>query len=105
MLDLLLLAGVEINRSEKAFAIDESQYPAGTHIIFLNQPLRSYVKTLLEQTFYPDNDYTRARDGSPLRPYDMTTYTLAEFMGVRAIPANSAIQGSLEKLKAIDYPQ
>ena len=105
MLDLLILAGVEINRSEKAFSIGESQYPAGTHVIFLNQPLRSYVKTLLEQTFYPDNDYTRARDGSPLRPYDMTTYTLAEFMGVRAIPANSAVQGSLEKLKAIDYPQ
>ena len=105
MLDLLLLAGVEISLAKNDFSVCESRYEAGTHVIFLDQPLRSYIKTLLERTFYPDNDYTRARDGSPLRPYDMTTYTLAEFMGVRVIPVESAIQGSFEKVKTIQYPQ
>ena len=35
------------------------------------------VRNLLGQTFYPDNEWTRARDGSPLRPYDTATHTMA----------------------------
>ena len=105
MLDVLSLAGVEIHRAKEEFQIDGTIYPVGTHVIFLAQPLRSYVKTLLERTFYPDNDWTRARDGSPMRPYDMTTYTLAEFMGVRVVPIDTEIRGEFEKLERIEYPE
>jgi hypothetical protein len=42
------------------------------------------IRNLLGRTFFPDNDWTRNKDGSPIRPYDMSTDTIDEFMGVRA---------------------
>ena len=41
---------------------------------------------MLGRTFYPDNTYTRDREGNPIRPYDMSTDTFGEFMGVRSDP-------------------
>jgi hypothetical protein len=105
MLDILNLAGVEIHRAKEELNIKGSIYPAGTHIIFSAQPLRSYIKTLLERTYYPDNDWTRGKDGSPLRPYDMTTYTLAEFMGVNIVQMDEEVQGTFKKLERIESPE
>jgi len=67
--------------------------------------MRGYVKTLMERTFYPDNEWTRSRDGSPRRPYDMATYTMAEFMGVRTVEVKEEICGEFEKLEKIEYPK
>lgn len=36
----------------------------------------------------------------PIRPYDMATDTMFEFMGVRVDPVNQAVSGSLQKLTA-----
>jgi hypothetical protein len=105
MLDTLSYAGVEVHRAKEDLCLGDCVYPAGSHVIFLDQPLRGYVKTLLERTFYPDNDWTRERDGSPMRPYDLTTYTMAEFMGVRTVEVNDALCGEFEKLEEIEYPE
>jgi hypothetical protein len=105
MLDTLNYAGVEVHRAKEDFCLGECVYPTGSHVIFLNQPLRGYVKTLLERTFYPDSDWTRERDGSPMRPYDLTTYTMAEFMGVRTVEVDDVICGEFEKLEEIEYPE
>lgn len=105
MLDILHFAGVEIQKSLKNFIVGDTEYSKGTHVIFLNQPLRSYVKTLLERTFYPDNYWTRNTDGSPRRPYDMTTYTMAEFMGVKTIEAKDMIDGEFTKINEVEFPE
>lgn len=104
MLEILSFAGVEIHRSKTTFQCGEAIYPQGTHVIFLEQPLRGYIKTLMEQTSYPDNPWTRDRDGSPIRPYDMTTYTMAEFMGVKTIEADISLNQDFEKIDCIQYP-
>jgi hypothetical protein len=57
------------------------------------------IRNLLGQTFYPDNDWTRARDGSPLRPYDTATHTMAEIMGVETDPVGGALVGTLRVLE------
>jgi len=78
---LLLDAGVEIERSSEPFTASGVSYPAGTDIIFLAQPYRSYIKTLLERQDYP---------ASPSdRPYDITGWMLPAQMGVdvRAVSA------------------
>ena len=98
MLDTLSFAGVEIHKAEDDFSVGDAVYGKGTYVIFMGQPLRGYVKTLLERTYYPDNYWTRYNDGSPRRPYDMTTYTMAEFMGVRTIEIKECIDGSFEKV-------
>ena len=105
MLDTLSFAGVEIHKATEEFHVGDSVYGKGTHVIFLGQPLMGYVKTLLERTYYPDNYWTRYNDGSPRRPYDMTTYTMAEFMGVRTIEVKESLNGSFEKLTEIEFPE
>jgi hypothetical protein len=59
------------------------------------QPKRGVIRWLLGRTFYPDNSYTRDRDGDPIRPYDMSTDNLAEFMGVRVDPVGSMVEADL----------
>ena len=60
---------------------------------------------MLGRTFYPDNTYTRDREGNPIRPYDMSTDTFAEFMGVRVDPLDEPITQSLTKLAAPSWPR
>ena len=73
---LLIQGGVEIQRAQETFGAGGTAFPAGTDIIFLAQPYRAYVKTLLERQDYP------AGDKSMDRPYDATGWTLPAQMAV-----------------------
>ena len=72
---LLIDGGIEIERASELFTANGVSYPAGTDIIFLAQPYRAYVKTLLGRQDYPAMS---AGD----RPYDVTGWMLAAQMGV-----------------------
>jgi hypothetical protein len=99
MVQQLLLQGVEVKRSPRAFSTkDGRQYPAGSYVVPLAQPKMGLIRYLLGRTRYPDNEWTRARDGSPISPYDMATDTMFEFMGVRVDPVDEAVAGDLVKL-------
>jgi hypothetical protein len=82
---LLIDAGVEIERSSEPFTASGVSYPAGTDIIFLAQPYRAYIRTLLERQDYPPG---AAVD----RPYDVTGWMLPAQMGVEV----RAIDGSFD---------
>jgi hypothetical protein len=73
---LLLDAGVEVERSAELFTANGVSYPAGTDIVFLAQPYRSYLKTLMERQDYP------AAASTADRPYDVTGWTLPAQLGV-----------------------
>ena len=73
---LLLDGGVEIERSSEVFTANGVSYPAGTDIVFLAQPYRAYVKTLMERQDYPSAAATGAR------PYDVTGWTLPAQLGL-----------------------
>jgi hypothetical protein len=75
-------------------------YAAGSWVVPLAQPKMGLIHYLLGRTRYPDNEWTRSRDGSPMRPYDMATDTLFEFMGVRVDPAGGALPSDLRRLDA-----
>jgi hypothetical protein len=75
-------------------------YPAGSFVVSTAQPKMGLIRYLLGRTFYPDNSYTRDAEGSPIRPYDMATDTMFEFMGVRVDPVDEAVKGDLVKLTA-----
>jgi hypothetical protein len=51
------------------------------------------IRNLLGRTFYPENDWTMREDGTPLRPYDLATHTMNEFMGVRVDPVDEVPKG------------
>ena len=92
----LLVQGIDIQKAAQAFTVNGSNYPAGTYCIPLNQPKMGVIKTLLGRTLYPDDAWTRQPDGTPQRPYDTTTDTMAEFMGVNVVPVEGNIEGNLE---------
>jgi hypothetical protein len=64
------------------------------------QPKSGLVRWMLGRTFYPDNTYTRDLEGNPIRPYDMSTDTFGEFMGVRSDPIGEKVTGDLVTLAA-----
>lgn len=86
MINTLRLSDIEVRQAKEAFSIDGMEYGAGSFVVSLAQPKTGLVRNLLGRTRYPDNSWTRDRAGSPLRPYDTATHTMAEFMGVRVDP-------------------
>jgi len=106
LLEKLQFAGVEIHQATSEFTADGILYPKGTFVILLAQPLRAYVKSLLEEINYPDNAWTREYPGGPpKRPYDMAAFTLAEHMGVKTVEVQNRFHTNLKKLYDIPYPE
>ena len=99
LVNKLLAQGVEVMRARAAFlASNGVSYPAGAFVVSLAQPKMGLIRYLLGRTLYPDNEFTRARDGSPLRPYDLATDTMFEFMGVRVDPVDEPVRAELEQV-------
>ncbi|MDX1646009.1 MAG: M14 family zinc carboxypeptidase [Longimicrobiales bacterium] len=82
LVNKLLLQGITVERATRAFTHEGRAYGSGTYVVSRAQPKQGVARWLLGRTFYPDNTYTRDREGDPIRPYDMSTDNLAEFMGV-----------------------
>lgn len=93
MIRTLLLSGIEIQQARKAFSIGFATYPQDTFLISTAQPKMGLIMNLLGRTLYPDNNWTRAADGSPLAPYDLATHNMNEFMGVTVVPVSTPIAG------------
>ena len=98
MVNTLLMSGIEIKQASKDLRVGGIIYPKGSFVISLAQPKMGLIRNLLGRTFYADNDWTRDKDGTPLRPYDSATHTMNEFMGVRVDPVDEKIDGDLEIL-------
>jgi hypothetical protein len=101
MVNKLLVQGIEIQRASKPFTTAAGMmYPAGSFVVTMAQPKMGLIRYLLGRTFYPDNEWTRNRDGSPMRPYDMATDTMFEYMGVRVDPVDELGEIAMEKVSA-----
>ncbi len=96
MINTLLMSGIEIKQTHKEFRVGNSIYPEASFIISLAQPKMGLIRNLLGQTLYPENEWTFNDDGSPLRPYDLATHTMNEFMGVRVDPIEEVVEGNFQ---------
>ena len=105
MVNKLLGQGVTVERSAQGFTHEGRVYGAGTYVVSMAQPKRGVIRWLLGQTYYPDNSYTRDADGNPIRPYDMSTDNMAEFMGVRVDPVASAVAAPLTRVNGWVEPR
>ena len=99
MIDKLLAQGIDIRRATGPFTHEGRVYDTGTYVVSTAQPKRGVIRWLLGRTFYPDNSYTRNRDGSPIRPYDMSTDNMAEFMGVWVDESNEMVRTDLIRIQ------
>ncbi|MGQ9619295.1 MAG: M14 family metallopeptidase [Candidatus Aminicenantia bacterium] len=106
------LLGVKIYRANEAFVADGIKYPAGTYIIPTSQPFGLYVKNILEIQKYPDlRKYPslwqgivnpKKFEGAPLRSYDVSGWSLAYNMGVKAIQVNTPLKLNMSPVKDIN---
>lgn len=93
MINTLLQSGIEIQRAQAAFTADGVGYSEGAFLISPAQPKMGLIRNLIDRTLYPDNAWTRDKDGNPLRPYDSATHAMNEFMGVRVDPVDEDVRG------------
>ena len=105
MIEKLMLQNIEIYRAKDSFMADAVVYESGSYIIPLAQPKMGLIKTLLGRTRFPDDSFTRQPDGSPHRPYDTSTDTMAEFMGVEVHPVEWLSEIELEQVVEYESPE
>jgi len=106
MINKLLGQGIEVHQSPQGFTTARGMtYPPGSWVVSMAQPKMGVIRYLLGRTFYPDNDWTRRGDGTPMAPYDLATDTMFEFMGVRVDPLDEAVPTSrLSKVAGLIKP-
>ena len=104
LVDKVLVQGINVMRAREDFMANGISYPAGSYVVDCAQPKSGLVKTLLGRTLYPDMEWTRGRDGSPLSPQDSATDTMFENMGVRVDPVESIFGGDLEPIDEAYWP-
>jgi hypothetical protein len=96
MINTLMEANVEVHRVKERFRSGAYAFEAGDFVIRADQPVRGYILSLLKPYVYPDNEWTRRADGTPLEPKDFASTNLAELMGVEAIPLMTKFTANLE---------
>lgn len=96
LVNKLLGQGVTVERSAQGFTHEGRVYGPGSFVVSMAQPKRGVIRWLLGRTFYPDNSYTRDAAGNPIRPYDMSTDNMAEFMGVRVDAVGTPVAVGLQ---------
>jgi hypothetical protein len=90
LIDVLLASGVEVHVSNEAFEADGREYPAGTVVLWRDQPYGSYVKDLFELQEFP----------SGTRPYDVSGWTLPLLMGVRRVEVSHDFSAATQPVES-----
>ena len=80
-LNALIKSGVEVKRATAAFTANGKTYPAGTFVVTCDQAYRPHILDMFEPQDHPQD--FEFPGGPPIKPYDITGYTLAFQMGVK----------------------
>jgi hypothetical protein len=83
-----------VRRVSLAEVFSPNETPAGSYIIFLNQPYRQNVLALFEPQIYPDRI---TQTGEAERPYDVAGWTLPMMMGVQSLAVMSIREAGNER--------
>jgi hypothetical protein len=102
MLDVLQMGGVEIHQAKADFIAGGKFYPAGSFVVKMAQPYKTYAWAMLEKQKYPD--MRQYPGGPPQPPYDNAGWTLPLQMGVACDQVDEPFEVKLEKLTKTPYP-
>jgi hypothetical protein len=80
---LLVEHGVEVFSLNREVQVDSAVLPAGSVIVPLAQPYRSFIKEVMETQRYPVRHYTPG--GEVIKPYDITSWSLPVHYGIRSL--------------------
>jgi hypothetical protein len=76
LLRILQLQGVEVHKADKAFKVKDTEYPAGSFVVRMDQPYSRMADMLLDTQYFNVNDP---------RPYDDVGWTLGPLYNVRTV--------------------
>ncbi|MBT0668031.1 peptidase [Novosphingobium profundi] len=76
----LIKTGIEVQQAPAAFTFAGKSYPAGSYVVRTDQAFRPHVLDMFEPQDHPQ-DFAY-EGGPPIKPYDVTGYTLALQMNV-----------------------
>jgi hypothetical protein len=96
-INALVKTGIAIHRARSDFIVAGKSYPAGSYIVKSAQAFRPHVLDMFEPQDHP-NDF-KYEGGPPIKPYDITGYTLAFQMGVKFDRVMEAFDGPFEKVR------
>lgn len=96
--ELLQEHGVEVKQLSERAEIKGRVFEAGDMVVPLSQPLRTFVKEVLEDQRFPLRHYTPG--GEPIRPYDITSWSLPLHYGVKSHQVDSRSTDFEAKLEA-----
>jgi hypothetical protein len=82
LVNLLKEHGAEVYTLNQDIQIGQARYAKGDVVVPLDQPFRAFIKEVMEKQVFPLRHYTPG--GEPIRPYDITTWSLPLHNGVRA---------------------
>jgi hypothetical protein len=95
----LIKNGVTVHSATSSFQVGGKQYPAGSYVVKAAQAFRPHVLDCFEPQDYPDD--LAYPGGPPVRPYDVTGYTLALQMGVQFDRVLDAFDGPFTPIQGM----
>ncbi|MBX7183915.1 MAG: hypothetical protein K1Y01_02120 [Vicinamibacteria bacterium] len=106
LVEKLMVNGIEVHKATKPFHANGVEHPEGSFVVLMDQPFSPLVKELLETQKYPE--LRESPNGPPLRPYDVTGWTLSLQMGVRVAPVlqpvSPAERANLSRVAKFERP-
>lgn len=80
-LNALIKTGIDVEQAPAAFSFGGKNYPAGSYVVRTDQAFRPHILDMSEPQDHPQ-DFAYP-GGPPIKPYDITGYTLAMQMNVK----------------------
>ncbi len=77
----LIKTGIEVEQAPASFSFGDKSYSAGSYVVRTDQAFRPHVLDMFEPQDHPQ-DFAYP-GGPPIKPYDITGYTLAFQMNVK----------------------
>jgi hypothetical protein len=105
LVDFLLYNGVQVEEANKAFTLDGVEYPAGTYIVWLDQPKRGLANVILDDGLDLSDTglyfYSPPSVWSHPLLWGTTRVVMEEKLDIKTSPVNKADapQGSLDKMR------
>jgi hypothetical protein len=100
--NILIKAGVTVERATAPFSAGGKQYPAGSYVVRAAQAFRPHVLDMFEPQDHP-NDF-QYPGGPPVPPYDNAGWTVAFQMGLKFDRVVDAFEATTQRLTDVIKP-
>lgn len=101
LVEIFDIADVEVDRALSTVRVGRDTYPAGSYVIWSQQPMGSWVDQVLEIDEYPDQA-RKCADCPLIMPYSETTDNLGMLLGLDVHPADGVRVARTERVTADD---